>query len=155
MPRSTNRRDTDSSYDPPDGVCLACRPEPHKDPRRPHWQSARYAHLLQVLHLGGQTNFDALEAHLYADLRDRVDDADHVRCLVHDLMTWARNEVEVWSDYPDDHTGATLPWWEARRRAHARQGEPWALTARNTPPREPGDEPPLPGGPAANDDIPF
>ena len=150
-PDHVTRRDTDSSYDTV-GPCFLCRGD----------QSQRHAHFLTLVHSPG--GFEGLEAHLYGDLTQRIDDPERVRGYVKDIMTWVRGEVEHWAGYANPQTGAPLPWWETRRQAHAAaqrlrdQYDPRGMLARERAQREAAKtalvEAVVVSSPD-NDDLPF
>jgi hypothetical protein len=105
----------------------------------------RYLHLLD---LARDHPFDAIELHLWAAFREGTTlDVERMRGYVADRMYWIRDQVRAYTGLVDRDTGASLPWWEARRQAiaafKAARGPvpPRALPKREVyAGREPGEE---------------
>ena len=82
------------------------------DPQR------RSAHQMILAHDG----LDALSAHLHQYHAQQLPPEER-REAVHSLCAWIANLVKLYSGFADDSTGATLPWWEAKRLVEARTHE--------------------------------
>ena len=102
MDKASRYSSTDhDSWTPLDG-CPTCNdPEPN----------VRTAHHLDLARIGG---VDTVRAHLTdAWVKQRERDKQRPD-LVDDVCRWAAGVIEQFSGFPDDATGATMPWWQAR-----------------------------------------
>lgn len=105
------RKDTDAPLYPdsqPD--CPSCNAD---DPQ------IRMGHILRVARAG----LDALKAHLWAGY-GVTKPHEQRETFIADKCQWVAGLMQDWSGLADGATGAPLPWWEARAKAHAMPTKP-------------------------------
>lgn len=70
-----------------------------------------------------RSGIDALKTHLWLNYAVHLPQQRR-EASISGICAWVAGEMDVWSGYVHPETGATLPWWEARTKAHAMPTKP-------------------------------